>query len=198
MRKGPLIVLGILGLVYYVAHSRSNPGATTSVPISTTSYVPPPTPPPDPSPVEPTPVPVPEKPNPTDLTEADPVGSGLGTTVKVAPPPTDPKAGSDEEMVMMTLAISVKADRDGKVNYCDGGTLELDGPNLKFTCPPPRADKSVHLSAAQIKGLDKNGIEAVGDEKYHFHVKDMSDADVETMFRNWYDRTASASKRGSK
>jgi hypothetical protein len=81
--------------------------------------------------------------------------------------------------------ISMRADRDGMVNGCHGGNLVLNGPNLSFTCPPPNESNSVTLTAAQVKRIDRNGIEVLSGEKYRFRVDDMSGEDLENLFKNW-------------
>ena len=98
-------------------------------------------------------------------------------------------------MTMLSRGVSVQADRDGAMNGCHGGTLLLRGPSMSFTCPAPHENRGVTLTVDQVKGVDKNGIELISKEKYHFHVKDMNEEQVTRLFGNWI-REAKASSSG--
>jgi hypothetical protein len=185
MRKGMLLIMAAVVLVLYLSRSHDN-----KVPAPGEA---PPAPPDNPVAI----VPSPDVKNPDPPQAVEPPVDGPGNprtdgatdNIDDAPPPDDADGGSKTTpMTMLSLGISMRADRDGKVNGCRGGRLVLNGPKLNFTCPPPNESKSVISTADQVKTVDKNGIELRSGEKYHFHVNDLSEEQIEKLFSDWLEQ----------
>jgi hypothetical protein len=182
MKKLALLIVAAAVVAAYVAR---NP-----LPSTPPESPPPSAPPPSLSaPVEPTRV-APPAPEPVTAPENDP---GEDPPDVVA----DRRiAGTGNDLAtraMPELGLMMKADREGERNGCKQGDLLLNGSGIHFACPSD-STKNVALAIAEIKEVNKSGVEASNGHKYHFNIQNTNAEQGEKLFRDWLSQAQSSPK----
>jgi hypothetical protein len=101
-----------------------------------------------------------------------------------ARPESDERTAADQKQTLLSTGMKMHADREGKINKCPGGQLELNAYSLHFICPF-HSGKNVDINADQVKGTDRNGIESREGQKYHFDVEGLNPKQTETLLCDW-------------